>query len=312
LYQANKVDACHRLVGGAFPLANHTAGVGFSIQYFRPGDLVGKDEFDVSTGDIGGSFGSYAASFGMRLTDTWSFGVTGKWIQAKIDDVSATTYAADAGTLLKLHDTLTFGAAVTNLGKKLTFIREGDSLPTAYRVGATWRPFKNYQFSLDGIHRLSGLNSVHTGVELFAGDLFSARFGYSTERTRQLSAMAGFSAGMGLHIWGQQFDYAFVPVSELGQTHYFSAIFKWGVPQKTIEEEKESSLLEPGHSTDESMDPLLKQGGRGENHSASDLMKENNDIRQELIEGSDASTSSTNELIDKNETLKREMIDDHE
>ena len=65
------------------------------------------------------------------------------------------------------------------------------------------------------------------GIEWRYGDMFSFRGGYNTAHIKELSAASGVTAGVGLFFWGQEFSYAWVPMGDLGQTHYFSLVFRW-------------------------------------------------------------------------------------
>ena len=84
-------------------------GIGFLHAVFRnPGDIQ-RTDIDtsgnpVNNGNPIGTFSShYAAynlSYGQTLNEKLAVGVTGKLINAQIDDVSANAYAADVGCAL--------------------------------------------------------------------------------------------------------------------------------------------------------------------------------------------------------------------
>src|SRR6185437_11984185 len=99
------------------------------------GDIT-RTDIDPATGGFsapGGSFsshyGSYNLSYGQTIGEKASVGMTGKLINAQIDDVSANAYAADFGGMYRVNEKLNLGATLTNLGTQLKFIEEGDSLP---------------------------------------------------------------------------------------------------------------------------------------------------------------------------------------
>ncbi len=58
--------------------------------------------------------------------------------------------------------------------------------------------------------------------------MIALRTGYKTETTRGLSPLAGFTAGVGLNVWGQEFAYAWLPYGDLGDTQYFSLLMRFG------------------------------------------------------------------------------------
>ena len=46
-----------------------------------------------------------------------------------------------------------------------------------------------------------------------------------------MSPLAGFSTGLGLHVWGQEFAYAWTPYGDLGDTQYFSLLIHFGAQE---------------------------------------------------------------------------------
>jgi hypothetical protein len=121
------------------PLAKGKA-LGVSAQYLTSGDIPATNAAGDTLGTFSSHFGSYNVSYGQALTDKLSLGLTGKLINEQIDDVSANAYAADMGALYKASQNLNLAATVTNLGSKLTFLNEGDSLPLAFHLGGAYRP----------------------------------------------------------------------------------------------------------------------------------------------------------------------------
>jgi hypothetical protein len=74
----------------------------------------------------------------------------------------------------------------------------------------------------------TGLFSGRFGAEWRPVSMISLRAGYKTETTQQLSPIAGLTTGIGIEVFGQRFDYAWVPLGDLGQTQYFSIVFTFG------------------------------------------------------------------------------------
>lgn len=209
-------------------------GLGFSVQYLGSGDIT---RTDVNTGDAIGDFSSYYAAYnlayGQTVTDKLALGVTGKMIRAKIDDVSAGAYAADLGGLYKMTDSVQLGASLVNVGSKLKFLSEGDSLPLAFKVGAAYQPTSHYLVSTEGVYRKNGLGSFHLGGQWRPLEMISVRLGYKTDTLKGLSAVAGLTAGLGIHVWGQEFAYAWAPYGDLGDAQYFSLLLRFGAPEES-------------------------------------------------------------------------------
>jgi len=209
-------------------------GIGFSMQYLGSGDITRTDINSDGTQNtaIGGTFSShYAAynlSYGQTLGEKLSVGVTGKLINAGIDNVSANAYAADLGALYKANEKVQLGASLVNMGTPLKFISEGDSLPMALKIGAAYQPTHALLLSGEGVYEKNGLASFHAGTEWRPMEMVSLRAGYRTDTLDGLSPLAGFSTGLGLHVWGQEFAYAWTPYGDLGDTQYFSLLIHFG------------------------------------------------------------------------------------
>jgi hypothetical protein len=205
-------------------------GLGLSVQYFNPGKLDALDTSGNLTGTFTGYYGAYSLSLGQRLTEMLSLGITGKMIQAKIDDVTANTLTGDAGLFLRPSEKLSLAAVAANVVGKLKFIDQSDPLPQNFRFGAGYRVMKPLLVTGEAVYLKGGPSSFHFGGEwtTWASDEdmeASLRAGYSTDRLKELSAFAGFSTGIGLTFWGQEFSYAWMPLGDFGSTHYFSLVF---------------------------------------------------------------------------------------
>jgi len=212
-------------------------GIGFSMQYLGSGD-INRTDIDSSgnlidnQGTFSSHFASYNLSYGQTLNEKLAVGLTGKLINAKIDDVSANAYAADLGALYKANEKVQLGATVVNMGTPLKFLSEGDSLPMAFKVGGACQPNARYLVSAEGVYEKNGLASFHTGAEWRPMEIVSLRVGYRTDTLKGLSPLAGFSTGLGLHVWGQEFAYAWTPYGNLGDTQYFSLLIHFGAAEE--------------------------------------------------------------------------------
>lgn len=203
----------------------HSLGV--SAQYFSPGDVPSTDISGNSLGTFSGHFGAYSLAYGQTLNDKLSLGLTGKVIDAKISDVSGHAFALDAGTLYQATQQLRLAAVVANVGSKLKFIDQSDSLPTALRLGAAYNPVATLTLTGEGVYQFAGLASAHLGAEFTPIPYVSLRAGFRSDTTKNLSALAGFTTGLGLHVWGQEFDFAWVPYGDLGSTQYLSLVIRF-------------------------------------------------------------------------------------
>jgi hypothetical protein len=202
--------------------------LGAAVQNLRPGTIKATDINGNPAGDFSGSFFAYSLGYGQTIGSIFSLGVVGKIIQSSIAGYSAHGYAADVGTMLRPSPRIGLSAVVSNIGPKTTFISEGDPLPLSYNLGGFYSPLRNFVFALQGTHANSGLNSGQSGIEWSPVNFVSIRAGYRTNSSRALSSSAGITAGVGLNLAGQKFDYAWAPMGELGNAQYFSMVFQWG------------------------------------------------------------------------------------
>ncbi len=205
-----------------------TRALGASVQYLGSGDIVGTDQAGAPTGDFTAHYGAYSLSYGQKLTDQLALGITGKIINAKLANVSANAYAADLGSLYKINEKLQLAATVTNAGSNLKFTDQSDPLPLTFHVSAAYQPIAHWEFLVEGLHDRSGKTNGRFGTQWHPIEPLALRAGYRSDATSHLSALAGFSTGIGLHLWGQEFAYAWLPYGDLGDTQYFSLLLHFG------------------------------------------------------------------------------------
>jgi hypothetical protein len=200
--------------------------LGASAQYLGSGDISGTNVAGDPIGTYSTHYGAYSLAYGQRVGEKLSWGVTGKWINAQLADVSANAYAVDAGTLYHMRPNLQLAATLTNFGTKLKFADQSDSLPLAFHLAAAYQPEKHWKLTLEGLYNHAA--NIRSGVEWQPLEALALRAGYRSDTTKELSALAGFSAGVGLYVWGQELAYAWLPYGDLGNTQYFSILVRFG------------------------------------------------------------------------------------
>ena len=201
---------------------------GASVQYLGTGDLQATDNFGNTDGSFTSRYGAYAFSYGQTVTSKLSLGVTGKIVEAKIDNVSAHALAADIGSHYQATDKLTLAGVLTNAGGKMKFIEQADPLPLAFHAGGAYRASPVLTFSIEGVYRQNGLASLQAGIEWRPVSQFAFRAGYRTDTIKDNSSLAGISLGAGFNIFGQTLSYAWVPMGDLGNTQYVSILIRLG------------------------------------------------------------------------------------
>lgn len=235
------------------PLGNGRA-LGASLQYLGSGNISGTDGSGNPIADFSAHYAAYSLAYGQAFGDKLSLGVTGKVINAKISDVSANAFALDLGSMYQLTKDLRLAGVLTNIGTKLTFIDQSDSLPLAFHLGGVYTTKYHLNLAAEGVYRQTGLASLHTGMEWAPVDHVALRLGYRTDTLKGLSPLAGLTTGIGLNVEGYEFSYAWVPLGELGNTHYFSFLCKFGeaaTPKRNLVRLPTGKRLSPVENADE-------------------------------------------------------------
>lgn len=151
---------------------------------------------------------SMGLTFSKRLTDRFSIGITGKFIQETLFNEVARGGAFDVGVLYRTpYDKLTLGAAVTNFGTKMRldgrdiffnedpladegsvdevpakFRLESFEIPLNLRFGLAWEVTRTENLSIiavaDGSHPNDNTEFVNSGVEVGLKNVLFLRGGY--------------------------------------------------------------------------------------------------------------------------------------
>jgi len=213
-----------------YPLGSR-GGIGAAIQYFSSGDLIQRNTSGDQTGEFSSYQAAYSLGYGHRLGERVGLGVTVKAIHAKISDVSANAFAADAGAYFNLTSHWKGALGLTNMGGRLRYLQAEDSLPMAGKAGLLYRPNARWSVSADARFPRRDTPQGSVGVEVKPVSAFALRVGYRTDNIEELSALAGLSTGFGVSLWGQELAYAWLPYEDLGDTHYVSLHVRFGESQ---------------------------------------------------------------------------------
>ena len=180
-----------------------------------------------------GTFGAYdiaaAIAYGRYIVPNVAVGVSFKAIYERIDELSASGFAVDAGIYhVSRIPGVKLAAAVANLGTPMKFESEEFALPRYGRIGGS---YEREVPALDG--RVMATLDVlfpndddvreHIGAEYSYRRMLSLRAGYKAGYDSQNATF-----GMGVFWRDINFDYAFLPVSnDLGDSHRFGLGFSF-------------------------------------------------------------------------------------
>jgi hypothetical protein len=184
-----------------------------------------------------------SAGYG-RAFGSLSLGAAAKLLREKNDGFVGQTEAADVGALWVIPGGrgLRLGAAAQNLGGKVRFQSDRETLPTTGRAGAAWSfaAFGHENVvSVDAVKEGTDKAILSAGAETVAGGSLALRLGYTTRNAAGL----GLSAGVGWRGERWSIDYAIAPYGDLGLTHRVGVGLRWGLPEEH-EEQLDPVILE--------------------------------------------------------------------
>ncbi|MEW6607253.1 MAG: PorV/PorQ family protein [bacterium] len=219
----------HGFLGFAFPVSSKKA-MGFNIIYLDAGKIPGyADSPDESTGNFSGRDTAFAFSYSSIITESICIGMTIKGIVQKIEQEEASSFAIDIGQLYQTPmEGLTLATVLQNVGPKIKFAVEGDSLPLTLKLGSAYR-FKEQPLAVtcDLTKPIDNNWKMNLGVELWFRNLVALRGGFNSQIFKDFGT--GITCGFGCNIKHYQVDYAFVPYDELGNTHRLAVTFRFDV-----------------------------------------------------------------------------------
>ncbi|MBI5727770.1 MAG: PorV/PorQ family protein [Ignavibacteriales bacterium] len=177
------------------------------------------------SGTYTASAGAITASFAKKLTDKFSFGVSMKLAQEKIDVYSVEAPLVDVGVMYFTGlGSLRIAAVVQNAGVNAKYIKDEFKMPTAFRLGAAAEVIDDpagYKLSLlaEAIHPTDNIERINTGIEFSYNNMIFLRGGYKFFYDEET-----YSGGIGLHtnsIVPAEIDFAIADYGRLGMVLRF-------------------------------------------------------------------------------------------
>ncbi len=205
-----------------------------SLSYFDYGAVVRTSSSNVIEGTEQPADFALGLSYGAPLSSRTSVGATVKLLVSnltqqgtalELGNGKATGFALDFGVKHRLLNRLTLGAALTNLGPKLTYVdaAQADPLPLNLALGMAWNAYHGESMNLLVV---SDVNNVlvedklepvfNVGGELTYANFIAFRAGRINDNAGDIKAWT-FGAGLRLQIPGiglMPVDLAYIPSSE--------------------------------------------------------------------------------------------------
>ncbi|OYD14250.1 hypothetical protein CH333_08655 [candidate division WOR-3 bacterium JGI_Cruoil_03_44_89] len=166
------------------------------------------------------SSGIFTLSYGIGLGRNLSVGMSLKGFYDDLGEVTGSGWGMDFGGIYKLYSIVNLGLNLYNLGPDMDYERENIKLPSGIRTGVCIQPEFPVSLLLDFNFPRSGKVELHSGGEVWITNVIALRGGY--RNGPQDTELGGFTCGLGIRWEKFNFDYAYVPYGDLGNTHRVS------------------------------------------------------------------------------------------
>jgi hypothetical protein len=222
------------------------------------GDLEGRDESRQATGDFSAYDSAYTLAYSHAISADTGLGAAVKFIERKIDQDHASSYALDFGGVTRIPGKpLQLGASILNVGPGVRFIDQTDPLPLTFALGAAYEPSRSFTLRADIKHEPNDQRTTGmTGFEFAPVSAVALRAGYQfplSSTGDSLWDMNNVRGGLGLRFSRFRLDYALAPMGDLGLTHRFTFSMGFGGKSNAAVLAPENVYLEVP------ADPLLAQ-----------------------------------------------------
>ena len=211
---------------------NDKTTIGASITYLDYGTIKRYDQNGAElSNDITAYDWAGAISFGYNTSDNFSVGISAKYVNQKIDEMSGSAFAADLG-FKYFANKFTLAGFLGNFGSKMKFESTQEKLPTTARIGVSFYPLsQSFMTSFEAEKSFNGNMIIRNGYEVNFEERYFIRSGinyYPDQQERSFGSGLSFGAGVCHKI--AEFDYAFTTSDKYTNEslHRFSVIFKFG------------------------------------------------------------------------------------
>jgi len=240
------------------PLSSHS-GIGVAGHYLDYGTFDGRDALGSSTSSYSADRLDFEAGGGIEILKDVSVGLAFNGTQTTLAGVVYSHFASSLGVLWKSSDGLRLGGSFINGG----LISPGGPSNDAIELGASYQATLDVHNSLlvalGGTIEPNAVQYLKAGAEYELEKQLFLRAGYQLPLTDNgIGGLTGLTAGLGLNLSGFQFDYAYLPYGDLGDSHRISVGYSFETLEKP---EKDPSRNEAKTKVDLRKDRGLKDQG---------------------------------------------------
>jgi len=200
-------------------------------------------------------------SYARNLTDNFSIGFNFKYIRDQVWDMSASSFAIDAGTMYTTpFNGLRIGASISNFGTKMklegrnTYFNVDPNnnpnsgpnnipaeyrlsyydIPLSFRVGLAMEVIKSQLLTLttsvDAVHPNDNTEYLNLGLELNFNNYFFARTGYKSLFLRDSEQSLTFGFGLNYPVFndiGLSLNYGFADYGRLKNVQFLDIVVRF-------------------------------------------------------------------------------------
>ena len=238
------VDIQLEYVGGVYHL-DPVNSIGVAITFLHTDEMKETTVFQPFGTGRYFNFSDFliGLSYARNMTEKFSFGISVKYMQESLAELTMQSVLFDLGTYYKTGwESIRFAVSVSNFGADMQPSGSFDdknlnnetievssfqsfSPPTVFRIGLAWEVLDNEKHRVTNSIQLNHPNdndeNINLGVEYWWDNLIALRGGYVTARTEE-----DFSLGFGLQVpitmADFRLDYAFSNFGRLGNVNRFS------------------------------------------------------------------------------------------
>jgi len=202
-------------------------GMGFSFNTVSYGDIQRttlSNPSGAGLSDFNARNWAISLGCGRQVKENLSLGIGLKYLYEKIDTYSASAVAADFGGIYSFKDLpFTVGIVIQNIGTKIKFQSERESLPLNLKLGLGYEFLDLGVLAIDLNKPKDGDSTIHFGAEYIIKEKAAIRLGFNGRN----DSSSGITIGGGTLYQQFALDYAYIPFGDLGNAHRFSVSLKF-------------------------------------------------------------------------------------
>ncbi|HOK39453.1 MAG TPA: PorV/PorQ family protein [bacterium] len=168
------------------------------------------------------------------IIENFKFGLGVKYLNSKLADKTADAVRGVVALQKSfLDEKLWWGVVVKNFGGKLTYVSKAEEASTRFISGFGYKhnfKISELKIEVDAEYIKSDKINYYGSIDFMPLPVFNLRVGYDSKNDANKN---NFNLGCGINFLSNKnkilvFDYAFIPNSDLGNSHRFALTFNWG------------------------------------------------------------------------------------